>query len=156
MWWSDRWLFVPRIFLPIHLMFNFHDSSFKWFLLIQFMSRWIRLCNLVLMFMFLWVSVGPTCSALPVNAKEIQDCPFQTETTVLSISDLIITFFWFHVKYCSFHVGTVLAEYLVFIWFLGTKWLWHAWELGVGSSFECTLISLILAHSSINRLNWLI
>ena len=30
-----------------------------------------RLCNLVLMFRFLWISAGPTYSALPVNAKDV-------------------------------------------------------------------------------------
>ena len=30
-----------------------------------------RVCNLVLMFRFMWISAGPTYSALPVNAKEV-------------------------------------------------------------------------------------
>ena len=32
-----------------------------------------RLCKLVLMFRFLWISAGPTYSALLVNAKEVSD-----------------------------------------------------------------------------------
>ena len=32
-----------------------------------------RLCNSVLMFRFLWISIGPTNSALPVNTKEFSD-----------------------------------------------------------------------------------
>ena len=31
----------------------------------------LQLCKLVLMFRFLWISAGPTYSALPVNAKEV-------------------------------------------------------------------------------------
>jgi hypothetical protein len=90
-------LFPEFCFPRIRLMFKFHDSSFKWFPLIQFMSRWIRLCNLVLMFMFLWVSAGPTYSALPVNAKE------NSGLSVLdgnySLHDIRFGYFFVHVKY---------------------------------------------------------
>jgi hypothetical protein len=51
-------------------VFSF-NLSFKLFIYIQLIYRYIRLYNLVLMFMFLWVSNGPIYSSLLVNAKKI-------------------------------------------------------------------------------------
>ena len=79
----------------------------------------LQLCKLVLMFRFLWISAGPTYSALPVNAKEVSgdvfhcwsiDCGF-----LLSI--YLQSSFWFQI---------VLAEYfyslLCLFGVLGTRW----------------------------------
>lgn len=53
----------------LHELF-LQDSSFKSFTYLMFKYRSSRMCYLVLIFKFL-VSAGPTCSALPVNAKDV-------------------------------------------------------------------------------------
>ena len=51
-----------------------------------------RLCKLVLMFRFLWISAGPTYSALPVNAKEVSgDVSFRRK----------LLFHWLWIFLCS-------------------------------------------------------
>ena len=52
-----------------------------------------RLCKLVLMFRFLWISAGPTYSALPVNAKEVSgDVHFRRK----------LLFHWLWIFRCSY------------------------------------------------------
>jgi hypothetical protein len=100
---------------------------------------------LVLMFRFLWVSVGPTCSASWVNAKDssssISDGNYYFKVSsvvyfrwkLLFMYDLVLHS-W--ITFCVSSSGSkctcwVFSLTLVFIWFLGTKSLRHAWELGV-------------------------
>ena len=52
-----------------------------------------RLCKLVLVFMFLWISASPTYSALPVNAKEVSgDVHFRRK----------LLFHWLWIFRCSY------------------------------------------------------
>ena len=67
-----------------------------------------RLCNLFLMFRFLWISDGPTYSTLPVNAKEVAgDVRFRRK--------LLFHWLWVFCSYtCSRSFGSELCLLSIF------------------------------------------
>lgn len=68
---------IPSV--PLHSLHILVDPDEQFgfyiqvFIYIQFWYQFFRNSNLVLIFKFLWVSVGTSCSTLPVNAKEYSD-----------------------------------------------------------------------------------
>ena len=87
------------------ILFRFHDSSFKLFIHIPFMFRWIQMYNLVLLFIFLWVSAGFTCSALSINAKDVLGCVCFRRKLLFHDCSFV------HDSCIFFSVLIVLAEY---------------------------------------------
>jgi hypothetical protein len=95
------------------LKFKFHD-----FIYIQFWCQFIWKCNLVLMFRFPWVTVGSTCSALPVNAKDssssVSDENYYFKVLFVSDENYCSWMFWFFIHGSHFvfllPVLNVLAE----------------------------------------------
>ena len=113
----------------------FHDSSFKFHLnfiqvpvdpVVQFGS----------LFRFLWVSAGPTYSALPVNAKE---------NSVLSVLDgnyyfIDVPFKWiflWFMTYICFRFLYVLAEYFFTHPCFSLVFRYQLTMVGTGSSSLC-------------------
>ena len=70
------------------------------------------LCNLVLMFRFLWISAGLTYSALPVNAKEVSgDVRFRRKL-LFHCCSIAFGFPLFMYSQLLFRFRIVLAEYI--------------------------------------------
>lgn len=69
-WWTTCQISIYDFSLCFLNFFIMSYSVFQIFIYIQYMSQHIWLCNLILMFLFLWVIIVPTYSALLVNAKK--------------------------------------------------------------------------------------
>jgi len=70
-----------------------------------------RLCKLVLMFRFLWISAGPTYSALPVNAKEVLGDVRFRQKLLFHCWSIDCGFLLFIYLQSFFRFRIVLAEY---------------------------------------------
>lgn len=93
-------------------------NTFLWFELfiyILFKFKMFRMRNLDIIFKFLGVSVGSTCSALPVNSKDVWSCVYFRRK---------LLFCWCAFRHYLLSISTDSCVYLV----LGMKWLRHAYE----------------------------
>ena len=97
-----------------------------------------RLCKLVLMFRFLWISAGPTYSNLPVNAKEVSgDVRFRRK--------LLFHWLWiFHCPHtCSRSSGSELCLLSIFT---------HSWVY-LAFSYLLSMHIFLRFIKKISRLN---
>ena len=107
-----------------------------------------RLCKLVLMFRFLWISAGPTYSALPVNAKEVSgDFRFRRKLLFLDFRCSYTCSRSFSSELCLLSIFTHSCVYLAFRYSL----IRFAWD---GSShFMMSMHTFLRFIKQISRLN---
>jgi len=78
-----------------------------------------RLCNLVLMFRFLWISAGLTYSALPVNTKEVSgDVRFTRK----------LMFHWLWIFRCSYTCSRSFGSELCLLSIFTHSWVYLAFS----------------------------
>ena len=130
------WLIIIIIWYFYVSVNGIHVSifQFKLFIYIPFMFQWTRMCNLVLISMFIWVSAGPTCSVLSLNAKDISGCVcFRGEL----LFSLVFIHLCFMNRCCHVLSGSICACWVFLLnpcFHLDFRYQMIAACMGIGSS----------------------